>query len=160
MTKTLIVTIAAMVSFASTAFASHPHQALCVVTATLPGGDVIQFLIQTESAREYVSGDPDKDVRDFRYQVRVCDDDNNISSCSTYESRAVSHGATDEVILVGMKDKTSVFFRGHIAPDMMDGTIIHQGAKKKTLVPFTAKLDECIGQSWVKLAREANSNAH
>src|SRR5215467_12504953 len=97
-------------SFASTAFGSHPHQALCIVTAKQPDGEVIQFLLQTESSREYVSGDPDKDVHDFRYQVRVCDDDNDTSSCSSYQSKTISHGATDEVTLVGMKNKTAVFF--------------------------------------------------
>ena len=160
MTKTFVVTMAAVMSFASTAFGSHPHQALCVVTVTQPDGDVIQFLLQTESAREYKSGNPDKDVRDFRYQVRICDNDNSFSACSTYESKTVSHAATDEVTLVGMKNKTAVFFRGHITPDVMDGKIIHRGAQGKTLVPFTAKLDQCIAQSWVKLAREANSNAY
>lgn len=160
MTKTLVVTIAVVMSFASTAFGSHPHQALCVVTATQPDGDVIQFLIQTESSREYVNGDPNKDVHDFRYQVRVCDDDNESSSCSTYESKTVSHAATDEVTLVGMKNKIAVFFRGHIGPDVMDGKVVHRGSQKKTLVPFTAKLDKCVSQSWVKLAPEAASNAY
>ena len=152
--------MAAVMSFASPAFGSYPHQALCFVTVTQPEGGVIQFLLQTESAREYKSGDPNKDVRDFRYQVRICDDDNRFSMCSTYESRTVSHAATDEVTLVGMKDKTAVFFRGHITPDAMDGKIVQREGPKRTLVPFTAKLDNCIGQSWVKLAREANSNTH
>jgi hypothetical protein len=158
-TKTLVVTMAGVVSFASIAFGSHLHQALCVVTATQPDGDVIQFLLQTESSREYVNDNPDKDVHDFRYQVRVCDDDNDSSRCSTYKSKTVSHAATDEITLVGMKDKTAVFFRGKISSDGMDGKIVHQGAQKKTLVPFTAKLDQCVGQSWVKLVPEADSNA-
>jgi hypothetical protein len=153
------VTIAIVMSFASTASASHPHQALCVVTTTLPDGDLIQFLLQTEVSREYVNGNPDKDVHDFRYRVRVCDDDNEISRCSTYESKTVTHAPTDEVTLVGMKNKSAVFFRGRILANTMDGKNVHQGTQTKTLVPFTAKLDSCIGQSWVKLAREADSNA-
>ena len=160
MTKTFVVTMAAVTSFASTAFGSHPHQALCVVTATQPDGELIQFLLQIESSREYVNGNPDKDVHDYRYQVRVCDDDNDSSHCSTYESKTVSHADADEVTLAGMKNKTAVFFRGHITADAMDGKIVHQGAQKKTLVPFTAKLDKCIAQSWVKFAREADSNVY
>src|ERR1041385_2491393 len=129
MTKTLVVSIAAVLSFASTAFASHPHQALCIVTATQPDGELIQFLLQIESSREYVNGNPDKDVHDYRYQVRVCDDDNDTSQCSTYESKMVSHADADEVTLVGMKNKAAVFFRGHITADGMDGKIVHQGAQ-------------------------------
>jgi hypothetical protein len=159
-TKTLVVTLAIVMSFASTAFGSHPHQALCLVTGALPDGGTIEFLLQTESSREYVHGTPETDVHDFRYQVRVCDDDNDSSRCSTYQSRTVSHAPTDEVTLVGMKAKTAVFFRGHIGPDAMEGTIVYLGRQKKTLVPFTAKLDRCIGQSWVKLVPEADSNVH
>ena len=48
---------------------------------------------------------------------------------------------------------------GMVVVVAQDGKIVHQGAQKKTLVPFTAKLDQCIGQSWVKLAPEADSNA-
>jgi len=158
MAKSLVLTASVVMSFASTAFASHPHQALCVVSATLPDGAIIQFLLQTEVSREYVNGNPDKDVHDFRYQVRVCDDDNDTPHCSTYASKAISQADTDEVTLVGMKDKAAVFFRGHIRSEAMDGAIVHQGAHKKTLVPFTAQLDKCIGQSWVKLAPEARSN--
>jgi len=158
MAKSLVLTASVVMSFASTAFASHPHQAVCVVSATLPEGRIIQFLLQTEVSREYVNGNPDKDVHDYRYQVRVCDDDNDEPHCSTYASRALSHAETDEVTLVGMKDKTAVFFRGHIRSDAMDGAIVHQGPKQKALVPFTAKLDNCIAQSWVKLAPEARSN--
>src|SRR5258706_735447 len=150
MIKTLVATFTIIsMSFASSAFASHPHQAVCVVFVTQPDGDVIQFLIQTESAREYVSGNPDKDVRDLRYQVRVCDDDNDSPRCSTYESSAITHAPADVVTLVGMKNKAAVFFRGHITPnDEMDGEIVHRGSQKKTLVPFKVKLDACIGQSW------------
>jgi len=158
--RLLVVTLVAVMALTSTAFASHPHQAICLVTATQPDGEVIQLLLQTESAREYVIGDPNKDVHDLRYQVRICDDDNDTSSCSTYQSKAVTHLETDEVTLVGMKDRRRVFFRGHITSDRIDGQLLHQGVAGKTFVPFSAKLDSCIAQSWVKLVPEAKSNAY
>src|SRR4051812_11375075 len=110
-------------SFASTAFGSHPHQALCIVTATQPDGELIQFLLQIESAREYVNGNPDKDVHDYRSRVRFCDEENHSSHCSTYKPRPVTHADADEAPLGGMKKKTAVFFRGQITADEMDGKI-------------------------------------
>lgn len=156
MLKTIVALVG--VGSASTAFASHPHQAVCVVSETQASGETIEFVLQTESAREYVNGNPDKDTRDYRYQVRVCDDDNEGANCSTYESKTLTHAPTDEVTLVGMKDKTAVFFRGHIGPDAMDGKIVQRDGAKRKLVPFSAKLDKCIATSWIKLPRESNSN--
>src|ERR1700733_13067881 len=118
MNTTAVATVAVIsLAFAAPAQASHPHQVVCTVTSTFADGDMIQLLLQTESAREYVSGDPDKDVYDFRYQARVCDDDNDSPRCSTYQSKANTHGATEEVTLVGMKHPTAVLFRGQFTAD-------------------------------------------
>jgi hypothetical protein len=156
MIRTAIAVAVLSLSFAAPAHASHPHQLICTATATFPHGDMIQLLIQIESAREYVSGDPNQDVHDFRYQARVCDDDNDTPSCSTYQSKAITHGAADEVTLVGMRDPAAVLFRGKLTADgRMTGKISHDHA----LVPFTAKLAGCIGQSWVPLPPEAGRNS-
>lgn len=160
--RTMLKTITATLVMlgASSALASHPHQAVCVVSTTQPNGDLIQFVLQIESAREYVSGDPSKDVHDYRYQVRVCDDDNDSPSCSTYESAKITHAPTDEVTLVGMKNKGAVFFSGTFTGSVMEGKIVHRERTGRTLVPFKAKLDQCIAQSWVKLVPESDSRAY
>ncbi len=165
MKKILILTSIFSIFAAQKSFASHPHQAICVVNGTYPDQNSIQFLLQTHSEREYVTGNPNTDVHDYKYQVRVCDDDNDSGSCSTYESKDVSHGPNDVVTLVGMKDKTKVFFEGKFTKEgKMEGKIIQDvyenNTSTKKLVPFSVKLTNCIGQTWVKLEAEADSNAY
>lgn len=157
MPKIAFATLTLVMALAPTAFASHPHQAICVVTAAKPDGGIVELLLQTESAREYVRGDPNTDVYDFRYQARICDDDNDTAHCSTYESKTLTHEATDEVTLVGMKRKSAVLFQGRITASSIDGKLVHRDGSKTT---FSAKLDKCIAQSWVKLVPEANSNVY
>ena len=155
-----------VMAFGPSALASHPHQAICLVTAADPDadGNRMSFLLQIESAREYVKGTPEEDVHDYRYQVRICDDDNDSPRCSTYQSSALTHASADEVTLVGMKNKSAVFFRGRFTEAWMEGMVVRSGPRDgratRTLVPFKARLDNCIAQSWVKLTPEANSNAH
>lgn len=151
--------------FTQVSFASHPHQAICAVKAKYANQESVQFLLQVESAREYVDGNPNLDIHDYRYQVRVCDDDNDYSQCSTYESKNISHGPNDLVTLVGMKDPTAVFFEGKFSFEgVMEGNIVQMiyqnNTYVKVMVPFKVRLDQCLNQSWVELKPESDSTVY
>ncbi len=141
--------------------ASHPHQWMCFVSGEYLDGKKFQFLLQGHTEREYVSGDPNKDVHDYKYQVRVCDDDNDVSQCSTYATTKVSTDPTSEVILTSMKDTGAVFFKGMIDGKKMKGLVVKaewQGDKLvKSLVAFESKLNTCMSSSWVQLTPESDS---
>jgi hypothetical protein len=157
--RSIATSLLALATFAPAARASHPHESICLVNAP-PDGATDSFVLQAHVGREYKQG-PSKDTRDYKYQLRVCDDDNEpaddgSTQCTTYESAAVTHSPNAEVTLVGMVDKKKVFFRGIIDVESgkMTGKILPAQVDATKLVPFRAKLD-CIQQTWIPLKPEA-----
>jgi hypothetical protein len=149
------MSILSLVICAPAAIASHPHESICLVNAP-PDGATDSFVLQAHVEREYNAA-PSKDTRDYKYQLRVCDDDNEpaddgSTQCTTYQSAAVTHSPKAVVTLVGMVDKKKVFFRGTI--DVEAGKILPAQVDATTMVPFRAKLD-CIQQTWIPLKPEA-----
>ncbi len=145
----------------STVFASHPHQAVCVAAGQYQDGSSVQFLLQLSSERTYENGDPNQDVHNYKFQARICDDDNDSGQCSTYQSTAVITSLSQKVKLVGMKDANKTLFEGAISDHSVKGQLMRTESKDgnwvKSMVPFEAKLT-CISQTWVELKAEDDSN--
>ncbi|MDD4976588.1 MAG: hypothetical protein PHY93_19690, partial [Bacteriovorax sp.] len=134
----------------------------------------IDFLLLFEVAREYVHGDPNKDIHDYTYQARVCDDDISIedSACSTFYTLLPTHDLNEDFKLVSMVDKKTLFFKGKIKFSKKTGDINtskvigkisvmewKNGSDVKKYESFSGNIN-CISQSWVKLDPESNSNSH
>jgi hypothetical protein len=147
----------------STVFASHPHQATCIANGTYPDGSSASFLVQMSSERTYQNGDPNKDVHEYKFQARICDDDNDSGQCSTYESKSVTTSPTQTVTLKGMKNSSKTLFEGTILGDSMKGklvqTISKNGQWVREMMPFETKLN-CILQTWVELKAEDDSSSY
>lgn len=162
---TLPLVLSVFSSFLSySAFASHPHQVVCVASAAFANEETIQFLVQAHSERLYDTGSPNTDTYLFKYQVRVCDDDNDAAMCSTYQGEETGK-ERGEVTLVGMKNAEKVFFKGKFKSEnngmVMDGSFVQSSYEQdnvvRKLVPLKVKLDKCINQSWVELKAEDDS---
>lgn len=159
-----LVLIACLV-ITSQSFASHPHDVVCAVVAKTKSKETINLLLQMQSEREYVDGDPNKDIHDYTYQARICDDDNDLSAsaCSTFETLVPTHSITETFELVSMVNKKDVFFTGKINKNTLSGKIRTKDFVDGTPVvkyeAINGKIN-CINQTWVKLLAEADSNAH
>lgn len=153
MMKKLITVFCLML--AGESFASHPHDLICTLSTKTKTHESISMLFQIQSEREYVDGDPNKDIHDFTYQARICDDDNDLSAsaCSTFESLEPTHAANETFVLVSMKNKTDVFLTAKINNNILTGTI---RSKDSAVEAITGKLT-CISQTWVKLEAESDS---
>ena len=157
----IIDTIALML-ISSTVFASHPHQAVCLASGTYQDGSTASFLLQLSSERTYQNGDPNKDVHNYKFEARICDDDNDSGQCSTYKSTSVQTSLSQSVTLKGMKDSSKVLFEGVISADSIKGNLIKTESKDgqwvRSMVPFQSKLT-CILQTWVELKAEDDRNS-
>jgi hypothetical protein len=145
----------------STVFASHPHQAVCLVAGAYQDKSPVSFVLQLSSERTYENGDPNKDTHNYTFQVRVCDDDNDSGQCSTYASVKPTTSLSQTVTLTGMKNQSKTFFKGVISGNSLKGEIVKLEEKDdqyvRTMVPFAAKMT-CISQTWVELKPEDDSN--
>lgn len=149
------MTIILSMLFSMQAFASHPHDTICVVNGKINSRD-LSFFLQFQSEREYVYGDPNKDIHDWTYQARICDDDNDSTSCSTFKNSTITHNINEEFTLVGMVNSTKVFFKGKIGEgDILNGKMTVAGQQ----VDFAGSMS-CIAQSWIELKAEADSNVY
>ena len=157
----IIDTIALML-ISSTVFASHPHQAVCLASGTYQDGSTASFLLQLSSERTYQNGDPNKDVHNYKFEARICDDDNDSGQCSTYKSTSVQTSLSQSVTLKGMKDSSKVLFEGVISADSIKGNLIKTESKDgqwvRSMLPFQSKLT-CILQTWVELKAEDDGNS-
>jgi hypothetical protein len=138
------------------AFASHPHDSICVVKGKTKSAESISLFLQIQSEREYVNGDPNQDIHDWTYQARICDDDNDSTSCSTFKNAKITHDISEEFTLVGMVNSSKVFFTGKT----VDGNkLIGKMTVDNQKEDFTGNMT-CISQSWIELKAEADSNVY
>lgn len=159
--KKLITTF--FLILASQAYASHPHDSICTVTVKTAAKENISFFLQLQSERQYVNGDPNKDVHDFTYQARICDDDNDASSCSTFETLAPTHKITEAFELVSMVKKKDVFFKGVLTNNLLKGNLTSKdyiNGEVKVVTKPVSGIANCISQTWIKLEAEADSNIY
>lgn len=154
-------TILVLLSLSSTVFASHPHQAVCIVNGNYKDGGSASFLLQMSSERTYQKGDPNKDIYEYNFQARICDDDNDSGQCTTYKSQAPITSLSQRVTLVGLKNSQKVLFDGIIASDSIKGDLVKTESKDdkwvRTLKPFESKVS-CILQTWVEFKAEDDSS--
>lgn len=157
-----VLAIFSFLFISSTVFASHPHQAICLVAGQFQDGTPVRFLLQLSSERTYQNGDPNKDVHNYDFQARICDDDNDSGQCSTYKAASVLTSLSQTVQLKGMKNSDKTLFEGVISNDSIKGKLVKlqekDGTYVRTMAPFESKMN-CIGQTWVELKAEDDSNS-
>ena len=157
-----VLAIFSFLLVSSTVFASHPHQAICLISSQFQDGTPVRFLLQLSSERTYQNGDPNQDVHNFDFQARICDDDNDAGQCSTYKASQILTDPSKPVTLIGMKNSSKTLFEGVISNNSMKGKLVKlvekNGEYIRTMAPFKAKLN-CIGQTWVELKAEDDSNS-
>ncbi len=151
MKKSIVLTLALL--FSANSFASHPHEAICTVTGKTKSDPYISFFLQLHSEREYVDGDPNKDVHDYKYQARICDDDNDSGTCSTYESKDITHAMEEKFTLVNMVDANKILFEGTIKGNSIQGKFV------KMNEDFQGTMN-CVGQTWIQLQKENDSYSY
>jgi hypothetical protein len=150
------ISIVLSLIFSLQAFASHPHDSLCVVKGKTKSLESVALFLQIQSEREYASGNPNEDIHDFTYQARICNDDNDSTSCSTFKSLAPTHKPDATFSLVGMVDQKKVLFSGNIVNGKtLVGRLLTPG-ESKTYEDFSGDMN-CIAQSWIELKAEDDS---
>lgn len=97
------------------AFASHPHDRVCVANASIAGQDAIEFVFQWEIGRTYESGNPSDDGHELVFEASHCTSDWQDGQCTKYKSALVhvAPGGSLEKVPVKFQDiKGDVFFAG------------------------------------------------
>lgn len=94
--------------------ASHPHDSVCVGTATIEGKEPVQFLFQWEIERQYKQGSPSADSHQLTVEARTCFTDYDTESCAVAkDSRTVPPGNQSGPVPIQLKDaKGRIFFDG------------------------------------------------
>ncbi|MGZ3774746.1 MAG: hypothetical protein ACXVCY_04710 [Pseudobdellovibrionaceae bacterium] len=144
--------------FSFSAFASHPHDSICVGTADL--GDFSRsFVLQHAIGRTYQNGNPNLDPHIQTVEARSCPIDYSDELCGVYKSQNIitKPGAT-ELNMVLKNKKGEVFFNGKLdfqtEKPALIGEMNSGPINENKMVKVHVDLS-CVGQPWLNLTAKA-----
>ena len=142
--KTLSALVGLMM--AVPAFASHPHDRICVGASQLADGSTINLVVQWETGRSYETGDSATDPHTLVLEASSCLGDYSDLPCVKSKTDLATYQLPQmKVIPTRLKDsRGQLFFDGTftLATEVLKGKIDNGQGK---LVPATFKLS-CVSQ--------------
>lgn len=153
-----LLALSAFLFSVTPAFASHPHDRVCVASAKVAGQSPVDLIFQWELARNYDHGGPNEDSHSVTVQARSCYGDDESAICSDVKPETVTVAPGKDLKMpLKLKDgKGEVFFEGTFdaQQERLIGKLNRGPGKPDSVKDSLAKVNiklNCVSQPQVNL---------